>query len=95
MSSLKGLRPRIPGRVWAGLAVVVVYLGLGAFFEHETQVRGLLTPGGAPNLDVIATGGLYLLVRMGVRFGLPFALSMAVAGRAAGWLLGRMHARGQ
>ena len=64
-------------------AIVALYLTLGAFFEHETRVRGLLTPGGAPNVDVIATGGLYLLVRMAVRFGLPFAFSLAVARRGA------------
>jgi hypothetical protein len=73
----------------------MLYLALGAFFEHETQVRGLLTPGGAPNLDVIATGGLYLVSRVAVRFGLPFALALAVARRTVGWLLERRRARGQ
>lgn len=77
------LRSVVPWTVWAMGAVVAVYFALGWLFEYETRARGLLTPGGAPNLDVIAIGGMYLLLRVVVRFGLPFAIALGVVRRVA------------
>jgi hypothetical protein len=83
---------RVPGVVWALVGVVAVYFVLGWLFAHETRVRGLLTPGGSPNLDVLALGGVYLVVRVAVRFGVPLLVSLAAA-RVIGAKLGAWRAR--
>jgi hypothetical protein len=88
-------RRRVPRSVWTLGALVALYLALGWLFEHETQARGLLTPGGAPNLDVIAVGGVYLLVRMVVRFGLPFAVALGVVRSTAAVIVARARGRDQ
>lgn len=68
----------MPTAAWALGALVATYLALGWLFARETQVRGLLSPGGTPNLDVVAIGGAYLLVRVAVRFGVPLVAVLAV-----------------
>jgi hypothetical protein len=94
--SLRALRIlRVPRVAWTLGVIVAVYLSLGALFEHLTQVRGLITPGGAPNLDVVATGVAYLLARMVVRFGLPFVAALSAARWVANRVLDRVRARRQ
>ena len=95
MSPQPGRQVRVPGAAWALGAIVVLYFVLGALFEHEAQVRGLLSPTGAPNIDVVAIGGAYLLVRIAVRFGVPFVAALAGAGRLGAVLLERARARRQ
>jgi hypothetical protein len=69
---------RLPGIVWALGGMVTAYLALGWLFAYETQVRGLLTPGGSPNLDVVTIGGAYLVLRVVVRFGAPSIVVLAI-----------------
>ncbi len=69
---------RLPGVVWALGGMVTAYLALGRLFAYEAQARGLLTPGGSPNLDVVAIGGIYLVLRVVVRFGTPFMVVLAL-----------------
>lgn len=85
---------RVPGVAWALGVLLAVYVTLGWVFEHEAEVRGLLSPGGTPNLEVIAVGGAYLLVRLVVRFGVPLVVALALAGRVAVALASRARARG-
>ena len=86
---------RIPRVAWTLVMIVTVYLSLGALFEYQTQVRGLITPDGAPNLDVVATGVAYLVVRMVVRFGLPFVAALSAARWVANRVVDRARARRQ
>jgi hypothetical protein len=62
---------------------VGVYLLLEWLFAYVTQTEGLLTPGGRPNLDVLAIGAAYLGTRLVVLGCLPvfavFAASLRVA----------------
>ncbi len=69
---------RLPGVVWALGGMVTAYLALGWLFAREAQVRGLLTPGGSPNLDVVAIGAVYLVLRVIVRFGAPSIVVLAI-----------------
>jgi hypothetical protein len=59
--------------------MVGVYLALGWLFGYETQARGLLTPGGSPNVDVVAIGACYVVLRVVVRFGAPFIVVLAIS----------------
>jgi hypothetical protein len=56
---------------------VAAYAALGWLFEHETRTRGLVTPGGTPNLGVLALGAAYLTARITVRFGVPALVAVA------------------
>lgn len=69
---------RLPGVVWTLGGMVTAYLALGWLFAYETRARGLLTPGGSPNLDVVAIGGVYLVLRVVVRFGAPSIVVLAI-----------------
>ncbi len=69
---------RLPGVVWALGGMVTAYLALGWLFAYEAQARGLLAPGGSPNLDVVAIGGVYLVLRVVVRFGAPSIVVLAI-----------------
>jgi hypothetical protein len=59
--------------------MVGVYLALGWLFAYETRARGLLTPGGSPNVDVVAIGACYLVLRVVVRFGAPLVVVLAIS----------------
>jgi hypothetical protein len=69
----------MPSRAWLALAVLAAYEGLGWLFAWATRTQGLLSPGGAPHLGVVALGLVYLVVRVAVRFGLPFGVAWSVA----------------
>ncbi len=84
---------RVPGVAWALGVLLAVYVTLGWVFEHEAEVRGLLSPGGTPNLEVIAVGGAYLLVRLVVRFGVPLVVALAIARRYAAPLAATIASR--
>jgi hypothetical protein len=85
---------RVPGVAWALGVLLTVYVTLGWVFEHEAEVRGLLSSGGTPNLEVIAVGGAYLLVRLVVRIGVPLVVALAIAGRVAVAFASRARSRG-
>jgi hypothetical protein len=63
----------------AGLRSVAVlagsYLVADAAFAYVTRTEGLLTPGGSPNLDVLALGAVYLGVRIVARLVGPGAIA--------------------
>ena len=84
---------RVPGVAWALGVLLTVYVTLGWVFEHEAEVRGLLSPGGTPNLDVIAVGGAYLLVRLVVRIGVPLVVALTLGGRVVVALASRARSR--
>ncbi len=48
-----------------------IYLVLGAIFARLTELEGLVTPRGAPNLGVMAVGASYLVMRVFVLLVLP------------------------
>jgi hypothetical protein len=80
---------RLPRVAWVLGALIATYVALGWLFEWVSQVRGLLSPGGTPNLDVVVLGGVYLLLRVTVRFIVPFVLVFHAARALAVKLLAR------
>jgi Co/Zn/Cd efflux system component len=60
------------------LVLLVVYLALEVAFWLLTRSRGLLSPGGAPHLDVLGLGVLFLLARLAVRFTVPALIAYGV-----------------
>jgi len=85
---------RLPRVAWVLGALIAAYVSLGWLFDWVSQVRGLLSPGGTPNLDVLVLGGVYLLLRVTVRFVVPFVLAFHVARVLAAKLLARSGGRG-
>jgi hypothetical protein len=59
--------------VWVGV-MLAGYLGIGWFFDLETRTRGLLSPGGAPHVEVMVLGLVYLTARVLVRVLTPLLL---------------------
>ena len=57
---------------------LAVYLLLEWVFARVTLSDGLLTPGGLPNLGVVAIGAAYLALRIFVHLGLPVVAVLAV-----------------
>ena len=70
------------------VALVVVYVVLGGAFSFASRSRGLLSPGGAPHLDVVVLGIVYLLTRVAVRFAVPGLVAYLLAARAIDRLRG-------
>jgi len=59
--------------------MVGVYLALGWLFAYEMQARGLLTPGGSPNVDVVALGACYIVLRVVVRTVVPLIVVLVIS----------------
>jgi len=62
--------------------LVVTYVVMGLAFSIATRARGLFSPGGAPHLDVVALGVVYLVTRIAVRFVLPGLAAYLIASSA-------------
>ncbi len=84
----------LPRAAWVLGALGASYVGLGWLFEYVSQVRGLLSPGGMPNVDLVILGGAYLLLRVTVRFGVPLVVAGLVARTVAAKLLARSRGQG-
>ena len=70
-------------RVALGPAITLgIYLVVLRGFDAVTEDDGLLKPGAAPDLGIVALGLLALALRLVVVFALPISLAYYVASRA-------------
>ena len=93
--------------IWKGLlaalrtarvpvAVVVSYLLLGVLFDRLTERQALLTPVGAPHLNLVALGLLVMALRLTAILLLPGVLAYQVVLTILEWMrdaMGRRRAK--